>query len=122
MTAALLIAELGDLTRFDNPKQLNAYVGIDIQRYQSGNSGTYDRISKRGNTFARKILFNTVNNMIRAQKSGPNHIVDYYYRAKEKPRTKKHKVALIGCIDRFLKSIHHLVFLGQLYDYNLSPQ
>ena len=122
LTAALLIAELGDLTRFDNPKQLNAYVGIDIQRYQSGNSGTYDRISKRGNTLARKILFNTVNNMIRTQKSGPNHIVDYYYRAKEKPRAKKHKVALIGCMDRFLKSIHHLVFLGQLYDYNLSPQ
>ena len=122
LTAALLIAELGDLTRFDNPKQLNAYVGIDIQRYQSGNSGTYDRISKRGNTLARKILFNTVNNMIRSQKSGPNHIVDYYYRAKEKPRAKKHKVALIGCMDRFLKSIHNLVLLGQLYDYDLSPQ
>lgn len=37
VTAALLIAELGDITRFNNPKQLNAYVGIDIQRYQSGN-------------------------------------------------------------------------------------
>ena len=122
LTAALLIAELGDLTRFDNSKQLNAYVGIDIQRYQSGNSGTYDRISKRGNTLARKILFIIVTNMIRSQKSGPNHIVDYYYRAKEKPRAKKHKVALIGCMDRFLKSIYNLVLLGQLYDYSLSPQ
>ena len=122
VTAALLIAELGDITRFDTPKQLNAYVGIDIQRYQSGNSGTYDRISKRGNTLARKILFIVVSNMIRSQKAGPNHIVNYYYRAKEKPRAKKHKVAVIGCMDRFLKSIHYLVLHGQLYDYKLSPQ
>lgn len=35
-TAAQLMAELGDITRFDNANQLNAYVGIDIQRYQSG--------------------------------------------------------------------------------------
>jgi hypothetical protein len=60
--------------------------------------------------------------MIRTQKAGPNHIVDYYYRAKEKPRAKKHKVALIGCMDRLLKSIHYLVLHGQLYDYELSPQ
>lgn len=122
ITAALLIAELGDITRFDNSKQLNAYVGIDIQRYQSGNSGIYDRISKRGNTLARKILYIVISNMIRSQKAGPNHIVNYYYRAKEKPRAKKHKVAVIGCMDRFLKSIHYLVLHGQLYDYKLSPQ
>ncbi|MFC4775154.1 IS110 family transposase, partial [Ruoffia tabacinasalis] len=41
LTAALLIAELGDITRFDNPKQLNAFVGIDIRRFQSGNSPNY---------------------------------------------------------------------------------
>lgn len=53
-TAALLIAELGDITRFDNPKQLNAIVGIDIRRFQSGNSTDYDKISKWGNKLARK--------------------------------------------------------------------
>lgn len=30
-TAAQLIGELGDLTRFDNSNQINAYVGIDIK-------------------------------------------------------------------------------------------
>lgn len=28
--------ELGDIRRFKNPKQMNAYAGIDIQRHQSG--------------------------------------------------------------------------------------
>lgn len=122
LSAALLIAELGDLTRFKTAKQLNAYVGIDIHRYQSGNSGTYDRISKRGNTAARKLLYITITNMIRTQRSAPNHLVNYYYRAKEKPHAKKHKVVMIGCIDRFLKSIHYLTHHGKLYDYKLSPQ
>ena len=122
LTAALLIAELGDITRFDNHKQLNAFVGIDIRRFQSGDSPNYDKISKRGNTLARKTLYLVITNMIRSQTSGPNHIVDYYYRAKKQPHAKKHKVVLIGCMDRFLKSIHYLVLHGKLYDYDLSPK
>ncbi|MFC4774474.1 IS110 family transposase, partial [Ruoffia tabacinasalis] len=81
-----------------------------------------DKISKRGNTFARKTLYLVITNMIHSQKSGPNHIVDYYYRAKKQPHAKKHKVVLIACMDRFLKSIHYLVLHGKLYDYDLSPK
>lgn len=122
LTAALLIAELGDITRFKNHKQLNAFVGIDIRRFQSGDSPNYDKISKRGNTLARKILYLIITNMLRAQTAGPNHIVDYYYRAKKQPHAKKHKVVLIACMDRFLRSIHYLVLHGKLYDYDLSPK
>jgi len=35
-TACRLIGEIGDIRRFQNAKQLNAYAGIDIMRYQSG--------------------------------------------------------------------------------------
>ncbi|RTX84356.1 MULTISPECIES: transposase, partial [Mammaliicoccus] len=38
LTAAMIIGELGDITKFKSNKQLNAYVGIDIKRYQSGNT------------------------------------------------------------------------------------
>nr|WP_275584171.1 MULTISPECIES: transposase [unclassified Mammaliicoccus] len=31
----MIIGELGDIKSFDSHKQLNAYVGIDIKRYQS---------------------------------------------------------------------------------------
>ena len=47
-TACRVIGELGDIRRFKNAKQLNAYVGIDIMRYQSGN--TQDRKSTRLNS------------------------------------------------------------------------
>lgn len=72
-------AELGDITRFDNHKQLNTFIGIDIRRFQPGESLNYDKISKCGNTSARKTLYVVITNMVRSQTSGPNHIVDYYY-------------------------------------------
>ncbi|PIN29492.1 transposase, partial [Limosilactobacillus reuteri] len=83
-TAAQLMGELGDISRFDNANQLNAFVGIDIRRYQSGTYLGQDHINKRGNPIARKLLYFTVGNMIRQQHANSNHIVDYYYRLKEK--------------------------------------
>ena len=32
----MIIGEIGDIKRFKSNKQLNAFVGIDIKRYQSG--------------------------------------------------------------------------------------
>ncbi|KGA97510.1 transposase [Alkalihalobacillus alcalophilus ATCC 27647 = CGMCC 1.3604] len=53
-TACRLIGELGHIRRFKSAKQLNAYAGIDIMRYQSGNMQYRDRINKRGNKKLRK--------------------------------------------------------------------
>lgn len=35
-TVVRLMAEIGDITRFNNNKQLNAFAGIGIRRFQSG--------------------------------------------------------------------------------------
>ncbi|WP_390496461.1 transposase, partial [Staphylococcus pseudintermedius] len=42
----LLIGELGNIREFKTNKQLNAFVGIDIKRYQSGTSKSRDTINK----------------------------------------------------------------------------
>ena len=63
-TAVRIIGELGDIRRFKNHKQINAYAGIDIQRYQSGKLQYQDRINKRGNRRLRKILYFMVMSMI----------------------------------------------------------
>ena len=77
-TAVRLIGEMGDLRRFKNHRQLNAYVGIDIMRYQSGNTFYKDKINKRGNNKLRKILFYMIQTMITHRQRTENHIVDYY--------------------------------------------
>ena len=65
LSAALIIAELKDITRFNNTKQINASCGLDPTIVQSGKSINYHGpISKRGNRYARKILFNCSRNII----------------------------------------------------------
>ncbi|WP_078412155.1 IS110 family RNA-guided transposase [Priestia abyssalis] len=119
-TAVRLIGEIGDLTRFDNHKQLNAYAGIDIRRFQSGTLFYKDKINKRGNSYLRKILYFTIQNMIRQRRFGGNHIVDYYDKLKTQPYNKRHKVASIACVNKLLKSLFHLITHDLHYDYQLA--
>lgn len=115
-TACRLIGELGDIRRFKNAKQINAYVGIDIMRYQSGNTQYRDRINKRGNKNLRKILYFMICAMLMT-KGKQNHFVDYYYKLKTQPQRKPHKVAIVACINKFLKVTFQLLTHGILYDY-----
>ena len=54
--AVTLIAELGDLTRFDNPRQLMNYLGLTPSEYSSGERRRQGGITKTGNTHARRAL------------------------------------------------------------------
>jgi len=56
ITAATLIAELGDITRFDNPKQLMGYLGLTPSEYSSGRKRKLGGITKAGNSHARRVL------------------------------------------------------------------
>ncbi|MGT2378089.1 transposase [Staphylococcus aureus] len=80
LSTAMIIGEVGDIKRFKSNKQLNAFVGIDIKRYQSGHTHCRDTINKRGNKKARKLLFWVIMNIIRGQHHYDNHVVDYYYK------------------------------------------
>lgn len=118
-TACRLIGELGDINRFKNAKQINAYVGIDVMRYQSGKLHYRDRINKRGNNRLRKILYFMICAMLMA-KGKPNHFVDYYYKLKKQPQYKPHKVAVVACINKFLKVTFQLITREKLYDYEMA--
>lgn len=119
-TAVRIIGELGDIRRFKNHKQLNAYVGIDTMTYQSGNTRYQDRINKRGNRKLRKILFFMVKTMISLRKRTKNHLVEYYDKLKKQPQKKPHKVAVIACMNKFLRLIFQLIQRGIKYDYNTA--
>ncbi|WP_328793987.1 IS110 family transposase [Mammaliicoccus sciuri] len=121
LTTAMIIGEIGDITQFKSHKQLNAYVGIDIKRYQSGATQYRDTINKRGNKNARKLLFWVVMNIIRGQRHYDNHIIDYYYKLKKQPNEKSHKTAVVACMNRLIKTIHYLVTNNKQYDYQMSP-
>ncbi|HDX9580813.1 TPA: IS110 family transposase, partial [Bacillus pseudomycoides] len=108
------------ISRFDNHKQLNAYAGIDIRRFQSGTLFYKDKINKRGNSHLRKILYFTIQNMIRQRSFRNNHFVEYYDKLKMQPYNKCHKVASIACVNKLLKVAFHLITQNILYDYETA--
>ncbi|WP_246117084.1 IS110 family transposase [Shouchella miscanthi] len=118
ISAALVMGELGDLSRFSNHKKVNAFVGIDIRRYQSGKYHGQDHINKRGNPKGRKILYLIIRNMIRQQKAAPNHIVEYYYKLKKQPTPKKDKVAVVACMNKLIKCMYSMARNHTEYDYS----
>jgi hypothetical protein len=56
VNAATLITELGDLSRFANPRQLMAYLGLVLSEHSSGTSVRRGGITKAGNGAARRLL------------------------------------------------------------------
>jgi len=58
LTAAILMAEIIDINRFDSASELASYAGLSTQRRQSGTSVRgRSRLSKIGNATLRKALF-----------------------------------------------------------------
>jgi transposase len=56
LAAMVLLAELGDIRRFDSPKQLMAFLGLVPSEHSSGGRRRQGAITKTGNSHARRIL------------------------------------------------------------------
>ena len=120
-TALRIISELGDIRRFNNPSQLNAFVGVDPQVYESGNLTAHLSISKRGTAIGRKVLYLAINQIQSAKKAGnPSHIADYYEKRKRSSETASHKKAAIASIHKLLRTIFALIKNDQLYSYDVA--
>lgn len=105
-TAAIIIAELGDINRFNNIKELTAYCGLDPTIKQSGKTiNTHGPISKSGNKYMRHILFLSVLNIVRITSlSKKENDIEIYYR-KKRNEGKHHYVATIATTTKLLRKI-----------------
>ena len=106
--AAELLGELGDITRFDNHKQLIAFCGLDPTIIQSGKSiNVHGAISKRGNKYARWILFNISQMVVKLGHQCPNHPVYNYYLIK-KTEGKHYYESLTACSTKILRMLYSM--------------
>jgi len=55
-TAEVLVTALDDPHRFDNARQVSAYIGLVPRQYQSGETDRHGRITKRGSRLLRAML------------------------------------------------------------------
>lgn len=56
LSAATLVAEIGAIERFENPRQLMAYLGLIPSEHSSGPKRRQGAITKAGNSHARRML------------------------------------------------------------------
>jgi transposase len=56
LAAMILLSELGDISRFDNPKQLMAFLGLVPSEHSTGPRRRQGAITLTGNRHARRIL------------------------------------------------------------------
>jgi transposase len=56
ITAATIVSELGDITRFESPRQLMAYAGMVPSEHSSGRSVRRGSITKTGNAHLRRVI------------------------------------------------------------------
>jgi transposase len=56
ITATTIVAELGDITRFDSPRQLMAFLGLVPSENSTGKTRRQGGITKAGNGHVRKVL------------------------------------------------------------------
>ena len=107
--AAQLIAEIGDISRFDSKKSLTGFAGVDSATHQSG---TVDRqgepVTKSGSPYIRRTLFLILLNMLRAK---PDDVV-YQFIMKKKSEKKKFLVYMVAGFTKFLR-----VYYGKVKEY-----
>ncbi len=95
-TVSCFIAEVGDIRRFDNPKQLQKLAGYAIVADSSGKHNGESRISHRGRKRLRYALYEAAISVIGKNKEF-REIHDYYRTRKQNPLKKMQSVIAIAC-------------------------
>ncbi|MEI2469797.1 IS110 family transposase [Peribacillus frigoritolerans] len=115
--AATIISEIGEIDRFNNPKKLVAFAGIDPSVFESGKfTATKNRITKRGSSRLRHALYMAVRCAIRdcRKKKTTDEVIprnkkmrEFYDKKREEG--KPFKVAVIACVNKLLHWIFALL-------------
>ena len=104
MTAAIIISEIGDINRFDNPGQVLEFAGLDPSVKQSGTfNASSTRMSKRGSSLLRYALILAANNVQLNTKT-----FNTYYNTK-RLQGKLHYNALGHCAGKLVRNIFYML-------------
>jgi transposase len=106
-TGAAILAEIGDVQRFDHVEKLVAYAGIDPTVYQTGQfQASQAHMSKRGSPHLRHALWQAASMAVRYDPD-----LQAYYQAKRKEG--KHHGTVIGAVCRKLLARIYVILKEQ---------
>ena len=112
-TVCGFISEVGDLSRFDDPKQLQKLAGYAIVKNSSGKHAGESHISYRGRKRLRYVLYEAAISVI--GKNGEFREIHRYYQTRDKnPLKKMQSVVVIAC--KVLRVFYAILTKGVEYD------
>jgi len=113
VTVAGFLAEVGDLRRFDSPRQIQKLAGLAIKENSSGKHKGRTSISKRGRARLRAILFRAAISLV-AKNPEFSEIHRYYTTRVYNPLKKKQSIIAISC--KLIRVFHTIITNGCAYD------
>ena len=108
--AAMIIGEIGDISRFDNPEKLIKYAGLDVRIYQSGTINHKGHIRKRGSPILRYALALSVQKL---RIHSPVFSEYYYSKLRQGKAT---NIAIIATTRKLIRVIWKMMSTNQTFD------
>ena len=107
---AMIIAEIGDFSKFDSPDKILAFAGMSPSTYQSGQlDNCYARMEKRGSRYLRYALYNATAYVCLWDPTFKAYL------AKKRSEGKHYYVALSHATKKLVRVIYQLESSGQKY-------
>lgn len=113
ITVAGFLAEVGDVRRFDSPKQIQKLAGLEVKENSSGKHRGRSSISKRGRKRLRKILFQVMLPMIQ-NNAEFGKIYQYFTTRQKNPLKGKQAIIAAGC--KLIRVFYAILKHGVDYD------
>ena len=108
--AAMILAEIGDFSKYDSPDKILAYAGMSPSIYQSGQlTNCYSHMEKRGSRYLRYALFNATKYVCIWD---PTFAA---YLAKKRAEGKHYNVAISHAVKKLVRVIYAMQKSGQPY-------
>jgi len=100
---AMILAEVGDFSRFDSPDKVLAYAGLSPSTYQSGQmANCYAHMEKRGSRYLRFAIFNAAKYVCRWDPAFAAYL------AKKRAEGKHYNVAISHAAKKLVRLIYAL--------------
>ena len=107
---AMILAEVGDFSRFESPDKLLAYAGLSPSTYQSGQlKNCYPHMEKRGSRYLRYAIFNATKYVCLWDPAFASYL------AKKRAEGKHYTVAISHAAKKLVRLIFALEKSGQPY-------
>ena len=112
---ALIIAEIGDFSRFSSPDKILAFAGCSTSTYQSGQLySSHAKMEKRGSRYLRWALLNAAAYVCNWE---PTFAA---YLSKKRAEGKHYYVALSHAAKKLVRLLYHLETTGETYQLQKS--